>query len=98
LLGTAGVPRDALRRQLTTVAEAERQLETDVAAIDGFFDDGDTALSDTVCLRACAAIGSMRRSVEAVCRLAGNADTRCISARERLERSEQRVRDAGCGC
>jgi hypothetical protein len=38
----------------------------------------------------------MRRSVEALCRLAGDGDARCVDARGTLARSEQRV--ARCGC
>ncbi|MBW2528040.1 MAG: hypothetical protein JRI23_27915, partial [Deltaproteobacteria bacterium] len=50
------------------------------------------------CRRACRALGSMRRSVAAVCRLAGADDPRCERAQGVLDRSEDRIADAGCGC
>lgn len=55
-------------------------------------------LSADRCQRLCAALGSMRRSVENVCRLTGEGDARCSGARNRLKNSEQRVTDAGCTC
>jgi len=48
------------------------------------------------CVTPCRAIASMRRSVAALCRLAGETDARCIDARKTLESSERRV--ARCGC
>jgi hypothetical protein len=41
-------------------------------------------------------MSSMRRAVEAICRMAGDADARCTDARKTLKDSEAKV--AGCGC
>jgi hypothetical protein len=48
------------------------------------------------CHSPCRAIGSMRRAVGALCRMAGDADGRCLDARRTLKESETRV--APCGC
>jgi hypothetical protein len=58
--------------------------------------DERTAAPPPECVTPCKAIASMRRSVDALCRLAGDGDARCIDARGTLARSEQRV--ARCGC
>lgn len=50
------------------------------------------------CTTACRALDSMRRSVEGLCQLTGDADQRCTSARTRLARAGDRVREAGCTC
>ena len=48
------------------------------------------------CATACRAIGSMKRAVDAICRMAGEADPRCTDARKTLADSVERT--AGCGC
>jgi hypothetical protein len=48
------------------------------------------------CGNACGAMTSMRHAVEAICRMAGEADARCTDARKTLRDSEVKV--AGCGC
>jgi hypothetical protein len=48
------------------------------------------------CTTPCRAIASMRRAVEAICRMAGEQDARCSGARKTLGESEVRV--AGCRC
>jgi hypothetical protein len=48
------------------------------------------------CGNACNAMGSMRRAVEAICRLAGESDARCTDARRTMKDSEAKV--VGCGC
>jgi hypothetical protein len=48
------------------------------------------------CVMPCRAIASMRRSVAALCRLAGEDDPRCVNARKTLDEGERRV--ARCGC
>lgn len=94
---------DSERREPTTAAEALDILEEDEAMLLAALDDAKQATSlardpAATCQRVCVAIASMRRSVDAVCRLAGDDDDRCSRARGTLDRSEGRVRDAGCGC
>jgi hypothetical protein len=48
------------------------------------------------CATPCNAIASMRRAVEAICRMAGTDDARCTDARKTLGDSEAKV--APCGC
>lgn len=50
------------------------------------------------CPVACKALASMRRSSEYLCKLSGEADLRCVDARQRVARAEQRVRSAACAC
>lgn len=50
------------------------------------------------CEVACRALGSMRRSADSVCRLAGAEDPRCELARGRVVKAESRVASAGCRC
>lgn len=49
-----------------------------------------------VCQSPCRAFVSMKRAVEALCRLAGDSDDRCLKARRTLEDSTTRV--ASCHC
>jgi hypothetical protein len=73
----------------------------------GRFDSADDASAafersklalDDACHNACSALGSMRRSVDALCDLAGDDDSRCRDARGVLETSSRRVDQAGCRC
>jgi hypothetical protein len=48
------------------------------------------------CATPCRAIASMRRAVDAICRMAGAQDARCVRARKTLSDDEARV--AACGC
>ncbi len=48
------------------------------------------------CATACRAIDSMRRAVDALCRLAGEQDARCTDARRTLAGSQAKV--SACGC
>jgi hypothetical protein len=51
-----------------------------------------------VCASSCRALASMRRSVEVLCRLAGDSDERCTKARATLSDSETRVSSRACRC
>ncbi len=55
-------------------------------------------LSDAsnACRTPCRAIASMRRAVDALCRMAGATDARCTDAKKTLASSEAHV--ARCGC
>jgi hypothetical protein len=50
------------------------------------------------CERACRALGSMRRATDHLCGLAGDADARCESARERVRSAGERVQAACPAC
>lgn len=51
---------------------------------------------ESPCARACRAFASMERAVAAVCRLAGDADAKCTSAKKILD--ENMVRVKACAC
>ncbi|NOU35087.1 MAG: hypothetical protein HOO96_44920 [Polyangiaceae bacterium] len=51
---------------------------------------------ESPCARACRAFASMERAVAAVCRLAGDADAKCTSAKKVLD--ENMVRVKACAC
>jgi hypothetical protein len=59
--------------------------------------DGE-AQAATPCTTACAALASMERAAEHLCTLAGAADGRCTSARERVKNATTRVRAACPAC
>jgi len=83
-------------REASTVEEALQQLRADELSLDqAMTADG---LSTFQCDRACRALTSMERSVVRLCELAGEADGRCVSSRERLDKATTRVSDAGCRC
>jgi hypothetical protein len=50
------------------------------------------------CVTACRALGSMSRSADHICDLAGQGDDRCGNARARVERATDRVRAQCPGC
>jgi hypothetical protein len=78
----------------TTTTEAPTsRVEAAPPAASASADEGGRAAA---CMTPCRAIASMRRAVEAICRMAGAQDTRCTDARKTLGDSETRV--AGCGC
>jgi hypothetical protein len=54
------------------------------------------AAGDTRCPRACQAFDSLRRSGDAICRLAGERDQRCTRARELVKQNESRVSICAC--
>jgi hypothetical protein len=50
------------------------------------------------CERACAAFRSLSRAPDALCRLAGEGDSRCTAARAKVTAGEQRLRAGACAC
>ena len=48
------------------------------------------------CAVACSAIASMKRAVDAICRMAGEGDSRCVEARKTLADDDTKV--ARCAC
>lgn len=51
---------------------------------------------ETECARMCRAFASMQRAQTALCRMAGDDDTRCAEAKKVVEDNAKRV--AHCGC
>jgi hypothetical protein len=87
------------KKDLDTIEGAEQSLADDLAVLDAAFSEATTlSAGGDGCNRVCRAIGSMRRSVDAVCRLAGEEAERCTNARASLEKNNKRVSDSGCGC
>jgi hypothetical protein len=96
-------------REPTTIEEAQAQLEQARAQLPGAPVDRSTpattatpdsatggAGATTACGNACGAMVSMHHAVDAICRIAGDADARCTDARRTMKDSETKV--AGCGC
>ncbi len=54
------------------------------------------ARGNSSCERVCKALASMRRAADAVCRLAGETDSRCARARSLVKENEARV--SACAC
>jgi len=55
-----------------------------------------TDAAPDACATSCRALASMRRAVQAICRLAGDRDAQCTDARHTLATSEQRI--VACHC
>lgn len=84
--------------ELATREDAEKALVAAEAELSGVLDGSVDALGDARCVRSCKALASMRRAVERLCELTGEADERCENAKSRLSTSEKKVADAGCSC
>jgi hypothetical protein len=80
-----------------TLNDAERALADDQRELDASLAQPIASTTEGACRRVCSAIGSMRRSVDAICRWSDDA-ARCETARKTLSKSERRVSDAGCRC
>jgi len=98
-------PNGAEWREPATLEEAEQSLARDEAGLGRMLTEADqaqlsqpSAAGGETCRSVCAALGSMRRSAAAVCRLAGDYDERCQRAKQTVTRNEGRVRDTACGC
>lgn len=87
-------------RKLDTLDDALTSLADDQKLLDqALLEPIPTAeLGLSACRRVCSAIGSMRRSANAICDLAGDDDSRCRDAREKVNENDQRVANAGCSC
>ena len=86
---SVGPPTPTTPTQSGAGAAAESTTRADVS--------GSTQkAAESRCGNACGAMSSMRRAVDAICRMAGDADARCTDARKTLKDSEAKV--AGCGC
>jgi len=94
-----GIQPPPLERPFASPEEAERAVEADERDLLSLLEaDAFRAASASQCTTACRALASMRRSVDGLCRLAGDVDERCTSARKRLAEAGERVRAAGCAC
>ena len=91
---------DLAERPRTTVEEASGSLDSDEQLLEQLLSQPTVDLQAGLdaCRRVCAALGSMQRSVDAICDLSGADDPRCERARQRLEINSRRVDGAGCRC
>jgi hypothetical protein len=95
---SSGEKKNEQNAPYADAADAAAAVERDKLALDQALSGAQGLATDTACRNACSALGSMRRSVDALCGLAGDGDNRCQDARTVLEGSERRVSDAGCHC
>ena len=83
---------------------ADADTEAEKEARDEKLDRGESTQLGTgssaadSCSTACKALSSMRRAVEHLCGLTGEADLRCDTARGRVARAEERVRSSCPSC
>ena len=84
-------------KDLDNLADAERALADDQQALDRLLAQPIASTTDAACRKVCASLASMRRSVDAICRLSDEA-ARCQNAKKTLGKNESRVADAGCRC
>ena len=82
---------------LDNLADAERALSEDQQELDRLLAQPIASTTDAACRKVCASLASMRRSVDAICRLSDDA-ARCENAKKTLGKNEGRVADAGCRC
>ncbi len=58
----------------------------------------EAARPSSPCETACKALGSMKRSQQRICEIAGAAHERCEWAKQRVTEATSRVEKAGCSC
>lgn len=97
---TSEVPLPLPDRKLDTIDDALASLTDDQQLLDEALGEPipTAELGVSACRRVCSAIGSMRRSVQAICDLVGEDDPRCSDGRDTVDENERRIADAGCSC
>jgi hypothetical protein len=92
-----------------TIEEAQDQIDSARAAIEQTFAesaeplgaapaDAGAAPDAATCGRQCTALSSMRRAVDALCRLTGDTENRCVNARRTADVSAARISSTSCKC
>jgi hypothetical protein len=87
---------------LTTIEAAEAEFARVERQLDGLWAEGERPEakgSDDLALRcetACKAFLSLERAAVAICRLGGDADSRCTLARRTVEKNRQRISECAC--
>ena len=90
----ASAPKPARKRAEERPADAEGAAPASPAG-------GPEAKTESVanaCQLACRAFGSMQRSADRICAIAGESDERCRRARERVGAASARISSARCAC
>jgi hypothetical protein len=88
---TGGKPADAAPKS------PKREAQQDDARAEAKKADEERSTREPApCETACRALASMSRAADAICRMAGDADPKCASARKRVDESAARV--AQCRC
>jgi len=87
-------PKD---KPINSLQEAEQAFASDQSELDRLLAQPIASTTDAACRRVCSAIGSMRRSVDGICRLSDDR-SRCDNAKKTLDKNERRVADSGCRC
>ncbi|MDF2692440.1 MAG: hypothetical protein K0S65_823 [Labilithrix sp.] len=110
--GDAETDKDLVIAEPRTIEEAEGQIARARASLEGTSKAAESSApraekapsSDVAreekavdtCGSPCRALASMKRAVEALCRMTGESDTRCVDAKRTLDESGHRV--ATCRC
>jgi hypothetical protein len=97
-------PSSLRRDEPKTLAEAEAALSKAERDLDRLLTAGTgksgkaapLSVGDSRCDEACKAFASLKRAADAVCRLAGETNTRCARARDLVKENEGRVKSCNC--
>ncbi len=89
----AAAPRPARKR-----AEEERPADSAAAEAPASAPESESEPVENACDLACRAFGSMQRSADRICAIAGEGDARCRRARERVADASARISSARCTC
>ncbi|MDC3961176.1 hypothetical protein [Polyangium jinanense] len=81
-----------------TPAHPDRKVETEAKRAEAPSADEATPVSDDPCMTACRALQSMGRAATHLCDLAGEDDARCASAKDRVRKAEDLVRQRCPAC
>ncbi len=103
--------KEAPGEEPRTAEEAQDQIDAARAIIDQSVRtegpvSADAAKSDqptvkaeqveAVCAGRCKALASMKRAVDALCRMTGESEARCVSAKRTYDASSTRIADCSC--
>ncbi|MDI3291249.1 hypothetical protein [Polyangium sp. 15x6] len=93
-------PAPPLAPTATAPAPIERKAETEAKRAEDQSPSADeaTPVSDDPCMTACRALQSMGRAATHLCDLAGEDDARCATAKDRVRKAEDLVRQRCPAC
>lgn len=80
--------RDDLAKSAEEPKPRDREKKAPAESADGRVEDR--------CGGPCRALASMRRAVDALCRMTGDSDDRCVRGRRTLAESTSRIRSCTC--
>src|SRR6185503_3327901 len=87
--------------ELTTIEAAEAEFSRVSRELDALWTEAEKPEAKardefSACDPSCKAFLSLERAAAAICRLAGDADSRCAQAKKTVEKNRQRIADCAC--